>query len=62
MYWTKSKPVATKRNETCIGHKHFYILNVDFIISGDSDLLSLKEFQEIPVISASAYIEKVENS
>ena len=38
-----------------------FLGNVDFIISGDSDLLSLKEFQEIPVISASAYIDKVEN-
>jgi putative PIN family toxin of toxin-antitoxin system len=35
--------------------------NVDFIISGDSDLLSLKEFQEIPIITASEYIYKVES-
>ena len=35
--------------------------NADFIISGDSDLLSLKEFQDIPIIKASEYIEKVEN-
>ena len=34
---------------------------VDFIISGDSDLLSLKEFQGIPVMTASEYIDKVEN-
>ena len=34
--------------------------DVDFIISGDSDLLSLKEFQGIPIITASEYIEKVE--
>jgi len=34
--------------------------NVDFIISGDSDLLSLKEFQKISVISASEYMDKVE--
>ena len=33
---------------------------VDFIISGDSDLLSIKEFQGIPVLAASEYIEKVE--
>ena len=34
--------------------------NVDFIISGDNDLLSLKEFQGIHVIAASEYIGKVE--
>jgi putative PIN family toxin of toxin-antitoxin system len=33
--------------------------NVDFIISGDRDLLSLKEFQGIPVISAAEYINKI---
>jgi putative PIN family toxin of toxin-antitoxin system len=35
--------------------------NVDFIISGDNDLLSLKEFRGIPIIAASEYINKVEN-
>jgi putative PIN family toxin of toxin-antitoxin system len=35
--------------------------NVDFIISGDNDLLSLKEFQGIPIMTASEYIDKVEN-
>jgi len=35
--------------------------NVDFIISGDSDLLSLNEFQGIPIMTASKYIEKVES-
>ena len=34
--------------------------NVDFIISGDNDLLSLKEFQEIPIIATSDYIDKIE--
>jgi len=28
----------------------------DFIISGDNDLLSLKEFQGIPILTASEYI------
>jgi len=32
--------------------------NVDFIISGDNDLLSLREFQKIPIITASEYINK----
>ena len=36
--------------------------NVDFMISGDNDLLSLKEFRGIPIMTASEYIEKVENS
>ena len=36
--------------------------NVDFIISGDGDLLSLKEFQRIPIIMASEYIDKIEAS
>ncbi|MCL2041524.1 MAG: putative toxin-antitoxin system toxin component, PIN family [Bacteroidales bacterium] len=36
--------------------------NVDFIISGDNDLLSLKEFQEIPIITASEYINKIEKN
>ena len=35
--------------------------NVDFIISGDNDLLSLKEFQGIPIMTASEYIGKLEN-
>jgi len=35
--------------------------DVDFIISGDSDLLSLKEFQGIPIMTASEYIDKVES-
>ena len=35
------------------------LANVDFIISGDNDLLSLKEFNGIPVITASEYIEKI---
>ena len=35
--------------------------NVDFIISGDKDLLSLKEFQKIPVIAASEYINRIGN-
>jgi len=35
--------------------------DVDFIISGDSDLLSLKDFQGIPIITASEYIYKVES-
>ena len=35
--------------------------NADFIISGDSDLLSLKEFRKIPIITASEYINKIEN-
>lgn len=34
--------------------------NVDFIINGDDDLLSLKEFQEIPIVTAKAYIDNVE--
>ena len=34
--------------------------NVDYIISGDSDLLSLKIFQEIPIITALEYINKFE--
>ena len=34
---------------------------VDFIISGDNDLLSLKKFQEIPILTASEYLGKVEN-
>ncbi|MDR0438318.1 MAG: putative toxin-antitoxin system toxin component, PIN family [Bacteroidales bacterium] len=33
---------------------------VDFIISGDNDLLSLKEFQGIPILTASEYINKME--
>jgi len=33
--------------------------NVDFIISGDNDLLSLREFQGIPILTASEYIEKL---
>jgi putative PIN family toxin of toxin-antitoxin system len=32
--------------------------NVDFIISGDNDLLALKEFQKIPIITASEYLDK----
>ena len=32
--------------------------NVDFIITGDRDLLSLKEYQGIPIITASDYIGK----
>jgi len=32
--------------------------NVDFIISGDNDLLSLGKFQEISILTASEYIEK----
>jgi len=32
--------------------------NVDFIISGDNDLLSLGEFQGIPILTASEYIDK----
>ena len=32
--------------------------DVDFIISGDNDLLSLKEFRGIPIITASEYLEK----
>jgi len=36
--------------------------NADFIISGDSDLLSLKEFQGIPIITASEYINKIEKT
>jgi len=32
--------------------------NVDFIISGDNDLLSLVEFQRIPILTASEYIDK----
>ena len=35
--------------------------NVDFIISGDNDLLSLKEFQKIPILTASEYINKIGN-
>ena len=34
--------------------------DVDFIISGDRDLLSLKKFQGISIMSASEYIEKVD--
>jgi putative PIN family toxin of toxin-antitoxin system len=34
---------------------------VDFIISGDNDLLSLKEFQRIPILTASEYIGKESN-
>ena len=34
--------------------------NVDFIISGDSDLLSLKEFRQIPVITVLEYMNKIE--
>ena len=34
--------------------------NVDFIISGDNDLLFLKSFQGIPVMTAVEYIDKVE--
>ena len=30
--------------------------NVDFIISGDNDLLSLKEFRGIPIVTASDYL------
>ena len=33
--------------------------NVDFIISGDNDLLFLKFFRGIPIITASEYIDKV---
>jgi len=33
--------------------------DVDFIISGDNDLLSLKNFREIPIITASEYIKKI---
>jgi len=33
--------------------------NVDFIVSGDSDLLSLKIFRGIPIMTASEYIDKV---
>jgi putative PIN family toxin of toxin-antitoxin system len=33
--------------------------DVDFIISGDDDLLSLKEFQGIPIMTVSEYIDKV---
>jgi len=32
--------------------------DVDFIISGDNDLLSLNEFRGIPVITASEYVER----
>jgi putative PIN family toxin of toxin-antitoxin system len=32
--------------------------DVDFIISGDNDLLSLGKFQEISILTASEYIEK----
>ena len=32
--------------------------DVDFIISGDNDLLSLKIFQGIPIITPSDYINK----
>ena len=32
--------------------------DVDFIISGDKDLLSLKEFRGIPIVTASEYLEK----
>ena len=35
--------------------------DVDFIISGDNDLLSLKIFQGIPIMTPSDYINKVEN-
>jgi putative PIN family toxin of toxin-antitoxin system len=35
--------------------------DVDFIISGDSDLLSLKKFQEIFIMAPSEYIAQVEN-
>jgi putative PIN family toxin of toxin-antitoxin system len=35
--------------------------DVDFIISGDSDLLSLEEFRGIPILTASEYLKKVEN-
>jgi putative PIN family toxin of toxin-antitoxin system len=35
--------------------------DADFIVSGDNDLLSLKEFQEIPVLTASEYLDEVEN-
>ena len=34
---------------------------VDFIISGDNDLLSLKEFQGIPILAASEYIDRMGN-
>ena len=34
--------------------------NVDFIVSGDRDLLSLRLFQGIPILTASEYIDKVE--
>jgi len=30
--------------------------NVDFIVSGDKDLLSLKEFRGIPIVTASEYL------
>ena len=36
--------------------------NVDFIISGDSDLLSLKEFREIPVVTVLEYMNKIEKT
>ena len=35
--------------------------DVDFIISGDNDLLSLKEFRGIPIVTASGYLEKQNN-
>ena len=31
--------------------------DVDFIISGDNDLLSLKEFRGIPIVTASEYLK-----
>ena len=34
--------------------------NVDFIVSCDNDLLSLKTFQGIPILTASEYLDKVE--
>ena len=33
--------------------------NVDFIVSGDNDLLSLKTFQEINILTAAEYLYKV---
>jgi putative PIN family toxin of toxin-antitoxin system len=36
--------------------------NVDFIISGDSNLLSLKEFHGISITEASEYMNKIEKT
>ena len=36
-----------------------FLGNVDFIVSGDNDLLSLKTFQEINILTAAEYLYKV---